>query len=129
MYHKMIKLYKAGIIVLVFMMLGNFCCFEKVEAAQLQEEMQQAEEVVFQLVAYDKESNRGLAIVRIRADGVVSGDGVRLRSTPSSSGTILEKMYNGEYVTIMGESNGWYNLQRMKTGTVGWASKDYIRIK
>ena len=45
MYHKMIKLYKAGIIVLVFMMLGNFCCFEKVEAAQLQEEMLGSEQM------------------------------------------------------------------------------------
>lgn len=62
----------------------------------------------------------------------VYGDGVRLRSGPSTSYSILELMYNGEYVSIdfttsYRQSNGtWYYVKRIKTGTWGWAKADYI---
>lgn len=62
----------------------------------------------------------------------VSGDGVRLRSGPSIDYTILEVMYNGEYVSInftksFTESNGsWFYVKRIKTGTWGWVKSDFI---
>lgn len=66
----------------------------------------------------------------IAPNGDVSDNGVRLRSAASTSATILELMYSGETVCInYGVStgtNGWYYLQRTKTGTWGWASSSYI---
>lgn len=62
----------------------------------------------------------------------VEGDGVRLRSGPSTSYSVLELMYNGEYVSIdfstsYQQSNGtWYYVKRIKTGTWGWVKSDYI---
>ena len=57
--------------------------------------------------------------MRLNPNGQVAGNGVRLRSTPSTSGTILEKMYYNEYVIIRGRNGDWYNIQKVKTGTVG----------
>lgn len=67
-------------------------------------------------------------VSRSLADGIVTGSGVRLRKKPSTSATILELMNNGEYVNIEWGMNTakWYYLQRIKTGTYGYASKDYI---
>lgn len=63
-------------------------------------------------------------------NGEVCANGVRLRAGSSSTSTVLELMYNGEAVLIdYGVSdggNGWYYLQRLKTGTHGWASTSYI---
>ncbi len=61
----------------------------------------------------------------------VTGDGVRLRKSPSKSATILELMYKGESVLInytkSGKGKGvWYYVKRMKTGTWGWVSTKYI---
>ena len=58
--------------------------------------------------------------------GLITGDGVRLRATPSSSGAVLEKMYRGEHVWILQEGTSWTKIQRIETGTVGWASSAYI---
>lgn len=66
------------------------------------------------------------------ANASVSGNGVRLRTSPSTSGTILELMYDNEELSIdftksWNESNGtWFYVQRLKTGTWGWVSRDYI---
>ena len=63
-------------------------------------------------------------------NGEVTNNGVRLRNQPSSTATILELMYNGEAVCInygvSSGGSGWYYLERIKTGTWGWASTSYI---
>lgn len=68
------------------------------------------------------------AVTRAAANGLVDGSGVRLRKKPSSSATILELMNSGEYVNIdrIKSTANWYYLQRLKTGTFGYASKQYI---
>ncbi len=65
------------------------------------------------------------------ANANIEGDGVRLRSSPSTSGTILELMYNNEYIEIDFEKSEsqlgtWYYVKRISTGTWGWVSRDYI---
>lgn len=71
----------------------------------------------------------------VRADsenGEICGNGVRLRTAPSKSATILELMYNGEHVLIdfntsFRQSNGtWYYIKRIITGTWGWTNRDYV---
>ncbi len=99
---------------------------EPINAAQLPEESQAYNECPIQIISYDAENNRSLAVVRANMHGLITGDGVRLRATPSSSGAVLEKMYRGEHVWILQEGTSWTKIQRIETGTVGWASSAYI---
>ncbi|MCH5266532.1 MAG: SH3 domain-containing protein [Lachnospiraceae bacterium] len=60
-------------------------------------------------------------------DGKVTGDGVRLRDTPSSKGTVLELMYKGELVLLKNMNNAnWPKIKRCKTGTIGYVNIDYV---
>lgn len=60
----------------------------------------------------------------------VKEDGVRLRKSPSKSATVLELMYRAEPVLInYTKSSGrpsWFYVKRIKTGTWGWAYRQYI---
>lgn len=65
----------------------------------------------------------------------VVGNGVRLRSSPSTSGTILELMYDGEDIIVNlskveEDSNGhlWIYCKRLKTGTKGYISVDHYTL-
>ena len=66
------------------------------------------------------------------ANGDVVGNGVRLRNAPSTSAAILELMYDGENVLIDFQktysvtNNGFFYVQREKTGTWGWVKSSYI---
>ena len=56
---------------------------------------------------------------------------VRLRNNPNTNSKILELMYSGELVWIDWSKYGkggleWFYVQRLKTGTYGWVSKEYI---
>ncbi|MEY8519103.1 SH3 domain-containing protein [Lachnospiraceae bacterium 29-84] len=128
MWKKTKLLFATGIMLFIFMISGNLGSLETIEASSLSENEITGNEVYLQIVSYNAEKNESLAIVRQNPNGQVIGDGVRLRSTPSTSGTILEKMYYNEYVIVRGRNNDWYNIQRVKTGTVGWASCNYILL-
>ena len=119
-------LFMAGILCVTFHAPGNLGHSETVMAQELQQKIKISEQTTLELLSYDAETGLSLAVISSDQNGVVTGDGVRLRSAPNTSGTILEKMYNGELVIIKKESNGWYKIQRIKTGTIGWASKSYI---
>lgn len=71
-----------------------------------------------------------VAPVAYSEDGTVTADGVNLRKEPNTSSTILEKMYWGEQVIIDLDNSTmtFYAIKRVKTGTRGYASKDYIQI-
>lgn len=66
-------------------------------------------------------------------NGDIVDNGVRLRKAPNTSSTVLELMYEGEYVyidykTSFSGSNGtWFYVTRIKTGTKGWVNRDYVR--
>jgi len=64
----------------------------------------------------------------IQTFSTVTGEGVRLRSAPSTSAAILELMYSGETVTVCAMSGTWYYVQRAKTGTYGWVSGSYVKF-
>lgn len=63
-------------------------------------------------------------------NGVVEGDGVRLRANPNTNATVLELMYWGESVQIdlSNSTMTFYYVKRNKTGTVGYVSRDYVSI-
>ena len=51
---------------------------------------------------------------------------LNLRSTPSSSGTIIANLPGGAAVTVCGEWQGWYVVEY--DGRVGYAAAAYIDI-
>lgn len=66
-------------------------------------------------------------------NGEVDGDGVRLRSAPSTDSTILELMYNRDLVYVdfatsrrVDRTREWLYVRRNKTMTWGWAKDEYI---
>lgn len=70
------------------------------------------------------------------SNGTVKGDGVRLRKTASTSGTILELMYDGEPLQVTlsktktdSKGNIWYYCKRIKTGTKGYVSASYVWVE
>ncbi len=78
-------------------------------------------------------SNSTRAVIVV-PNAEVTGDGVRLRKTPSTTGTILKLMYYGETVNVnlskTTTSGGikWYYVIRVKDGTCGWVSSQYIEL-
>ena len=127
MKNKMRMFLIAGSFVLTSTIAGKAGSLETVNAAGVQKEMRIAEETTLQLIAYDLENDIALAVVSENTNGIVTGDGVRLRLEPSTSGAVLEKMYSGEYVLITKTQGGWYHVKRVKTGTIGWVSSNYIQ--
>ncbi|MEH2951587.1 SH3 domain-containing protein [Candidatus Merdisoma sp. JLR.KK011] len=61
-------------------------------------------------------------------NGMVLGDGVRLRSEPSTSAPVLELMYYGEPLIVSQAyvAPGWMKVQRVKTGRWGYVSDKYV---
>lgn len=64
----------------------------------------------------------------------VWANGVNLRANHSTSSTVLEQIYAGEWVveadvpakTYNDGTYFWIRVRREKTGTVGWIVDDYI---
>ncbi|MGL4914055.1 MAG: SH3 domain-containing protein, partial [Romboutsia sp.] len=59
--------------------------------------------------------------------GTVTTDVLNVRSAPSTSNSIVGKLYRGNTVDILESSNGWHKVQ-MSNGKTGWASSDYIKL-
>lgn len=59
---------------------------------------------------------------------IVTTSTLNVRSGPSTSNTIVTKIYENNIVTIIGTSNGWYNV-RLSNGQTGWVSGQYLKIQ
>ena len=67
-------------------------------------------------------------------NGTINSDGVRVRSTPGTSGTVLGLLYKGTYVEIsdsMGtpykDGYRWYYVTPLTSGgPSGWVAEPYI---
>ena len=67
-----------------------------------------------------------LSCKSLAATGVVTGKSVRLRKEATTESEILITLKKDEQVEIIGEIEGWYNINfKDKTG---YASKDYVKI-
>lgn len=58
--------------------------------------------------------------------GTVTGSCVNVRSTPSTDGQILTKVYSGKTVDLRALEDGWYAVS--VDGTDGYIRADYIRL-
>ncbi|MBS4538836.1 SH3 domain-containing protein, partial [Clostridium sp. D2Q-11] len=56
----------------------------------------------------------------------ITTDVLNVRSQPSTSGTQLTQVKNGEIFIIQGESNGWYKIN--SSGIVGWVHGGYTKM-
>jgi N-acetylmuramoyl-L-alanine amidase len=66
--------------------------------------------------------------------GIVSdvpqGDGLNIRASGSGSAPVIGVAYNGDPLTIVGQSGSWYKCQfSTKPAVYGWASMDYITVQ
>ncbi len=60
--------------------------------------------------------------------GTVTADSLRVRRGPSTQSDTIAFYRQGERVTIVGETDGWYRIQ-LPDGTYGYVSADYILLE
>lgn len=68
------------------------------------------------------------AVTYAASNGIVNGNGVRLRKKPSSSAEIIGLMYDNDrvYIYVNSSTANWYYLKHLSTGNIGYASKSYV---
>lgn len=67
-----------------------------------------------------------LSAENFSAAGTLTGDSVRMRSAPSTSGNILGTYPIGTVMRIIGINNGWYKVRY--TGQTGYIRSDFMDI-
>lgn len=60
------------------------------------------------------------------ATGILSGDDIRMRSDPSTSGEVLGTYGSGTVISIIGINEGWYKVQY--DGKTGYIRSDFITL-
>ncbi|MGG3739482.1 SH3 domain-containing protein [Aeribacillus pallidus] len=58
--------------------------------------------------------------------GSVTVNGLRIRSGPSTNHAIVGHLYKGNVVTILSQSNGWYQVRYQSME--GWIHSDYLKL-
>lgn len=58
--------------------------------------------------------------------GIVTGDCVNVRSTPSTEGSIVTKVYAGSLVDLIALEDGWYAVSC--DGKAGYIRSDFLRV-
>lgn len=66
-----------------------------------------------------------VGIQSVYSYGVITANGVKMRSTPSSSGTALALLDKGERVQIISVSSGWCYCQTT-SGIRGYVASQYV---
>lgn len=59
-------------------------------------------------------------------NGVVTGNGLRLRKTPSLNGKVVKTLSKGTKVAIAKKQSSWLNVKTQK-GYTGWVSQSYVK--
>ncbi|QUH20478.1 C40 family peptidase [Alkaliphilus sp. B6464] len=59
--------------------------------------------------------------------GEVTASVLNVRIGPSTDNSIINKIYNGNIVTIINTSNGWYEVV-LDNNMKGWVHSDYIKL-
>lgn len=126
---KLIKLICSMILCACFIMNITFIAEAKGIEDGAEEISFNEEDFGYAMIVYDTNSTDE----EPKYNGEVDGDGVRLRSAPSTDSTILELMYNRDLVLVdyrtssqLCKNGEWLYLRRNKTMTWGWARDEYI---
>jgi uncharacterized protein YgiM (DUF1202 family) len=67
-----------------------------------------------------------LAAENFSSTGVLTGDGVYMRDTPTTEGKELGNYKAGTTMPVIGINNGWYKVQH--DGKTGYVRSDYLKI-
>jgi len=67
-----------------------------------------------------------LAIPVAAPYAVVNINGLALRSCPSTKCTMLNSLYAGEQVQVLGAQSGWTQVWAYGRGQVGWVATKYL---
>ncbi|KNY25080.1 C40 family peptidase [Pseudobacteroides cellulosolvens] len=59
--------------------------------------------------------------------GVVKGDILNIRKSPSTSADVLEQLEKGMSVTVVSSKDGWYKISYK--GITGWVSSEFVTVK
>ena len=126
---KLLKLFCSMILCASFIMNMSFITEAKGVEGGAEEISSNEEDFAYARIVFSEEDDW----VYGDYNGEVDGDGVRLRSAPSTNSTILELMYNRDLVLVdfrtsrdVDPSNQWLYVRRYKTMTWGWVKEDYI---
>lgn len=123
------------VMVILCSVYGSFICQAmskelKEKSVVVVEDRNQGEDVELAVITEDGKLNMFLS--ESGSSGNITGDGVRLRKGASLTSTVLEMMSRGEVVLIYLQkskiSSGWYYVKRVKTGTKGYVSTQYVSI-
>ncbi|MEW6622563.1 MAG: N-acetylmuramoyl-L-alanine amidase [Bacillota bacterium] len=60
-------------------------------------------------------------------EGVITGNIVNVRSGPSTSNSIIDKVAKGVTVQVLEQQNNWSRV-RIPNGKVGWVTNEYLQI-
>jgi cell wall-associated NlpC family hydrolase len=57
----------------------------------------------------------------------VTASSLNMRSSPSTTSSIMHVLWQGNTVKIIGETNGWYQI-KLSDGRIGWANSQYLSL-
>lgn len=63
----------------------------------------------------------------LNTTGVVLATRLNVRSGPSTSYSVIHRLWMGNRVKVIGQSSYWYKIQ-LSDGRVGWVSKTYLKL-
>jgi uncharacterized protein YgiM (DUF1202 family) len=52
-----------------------------------------------------------------------------IRAGASGNAVEIDRLYNGETVTILKKQGKWYKIQSNRSGVIGWAHSNWIMIQ
>ena len=72
--------------------------------------------------------SQATAAAQINTTGTVLANVLNVRNGPGTTYTIISKLWMGNKIHVVGETNGWYKVL-FTNGTYGFVSKTYIRLE
>lgn len=72
------------------------------------------------------ETNDQAVIPRYVGYATVTGNGVRIRSSASTSGTIVGLAYKNDRVFVQASDGTWCKIKMVSNGVVGYVSRQYL---
>lgn len=68
----------------------------------------------------------GARAAKADSAGTITADGVNFRSRASTSGAVLDVLYKGDSLTVLGTSGNWYKVKF--EGASGYVFKSYVSV-
>ena len=79
------------------------------------------------MTAYAATPQASTTQVAIERTATVTASKLNMRSGPSTTYSIMHVLWQGNIVKIIGESDGWYQIE-LTDGRVGWSSSQYLSL-